>query len=424
MGAVNFYLKKAEKSSGKSLIYLQFKYNGNKLLYSFGQTINPKNWNDKKQRVKSNTQTTADKQYLLNDLLDNLKKECENAYNKEIKNGIPQPQVLKKYLVSFINQNKPDSKKPNLYKLINRFIDGEIMHKGKRKSKGTLKSYKTVYNHLQAFEQKKRYKIDFDTINIDFNYKYQNYLDECGFSQNNKAQHIKIIKVFMNEAVDLGYTTNFQFRHKKFTAPWVDVDSVYLSDLEIIKLFKLDLTANKRLEQVRDLFVFGCFVGLRFGDYSEVKPENIITIDGELFVKMITQKTGEEVIIPCSPVVLQIFKKYSSNVNRLPNSISNQKFNDYIKEVCKQAEFTEKGRLISKPDKSLYECISSHTCRRSFATNLYLESFPPIEIMKITGHRTETAFLKYIKVTKLDAAKRLSAHIKNMWSKKILQAVG
>jgi integrase len=69
----------------------------------------------------------------------------------------------------------------------------------------------------------------------------------------------------------------------------------------------------------------------------------------------------------------------------------------------------------------LYECISSHTARRSFATNLYLDGYPTIEIQKITGHKTETSFMKYIRVTKLDAAKRLSAHMKKRWSEKMLK---
>ncbi len=73
MGEVNFYLKKPANGSGKSLIYLKFKYNGNiPFIFTFGQNISPSNWNRDKQRVKNNKQTTEDGQYYLNDLLDNL----------------------------------------------------------------------------------------------------------------------------------------------------------------------------------------------------------------------------------------------------------------------------------------------------------------------------------------------------------------
>lgn len=113
-----------------------------------------------------------------------------------------------------------------------------------------------------------------------------------------------------------------------------------------------------------------------------------------------------------SGVVVEIFNKYDSNANKLPVAPSNQKFNDYIKEVGERADLSETGRLSNDPEKSLYDCISSHTARRSFATNLYLDGFPILDIMKITGHKTEKAFMKYIKVSKIDTAKRLHKHYK------------
>lgn len=225
----------------------------------------------------------------------------------------------------------------------------------------------------------------------------------------------------MGEAVDLDLTTNMQFRRKKFNVLNEETDAIFLTDAEIMKLYKHDFSENKRLDQARDLFVFGCCVGLRFSDFSEIKPENIVKIDGEFFVKIITQKTKELVIIPCNPVVLKIFRKCKANANRLPKSISNQKFNDYIKEACQEAKLNETGRLSTDPTKELWECVSSHTARRSFATNYYLQGFPTIDLMKITGHKTEKSFMKYIRVTKLDTAKRLGKHIKKNWSEKMLR---
>jgi len=136
---------------------------------------------------------------------------------------------------------------------------------------------------------------------------------------------------------------------------------------------------------------------------------------------MLTQKTRELVIIPANPIVLEIFKKYEKNDHRLPRSISNQKFNEYVKNACETAGLVEKGRLSKEPEKPLFSCISSHMARRSFATNLYLEGFPTIDLMKITGHKTEKVFLKYIRVSKLDTAKRLNEHIKKNWNSKILK---
>lgn len=421
MPQVNFYLKKPDGSPARSLIYLQFKYHGNKMVYSFGQKIEPKNWNAKAQRVKSNKTTTEDGQYSLNDLLDTLSKACIKCYNQELPTGIPSKAKLKEALNLVMFQADP-ADRPDLLSLFDRFVSGEIKNKGRDKRASTLKSYKTVKGHLIAFAKDQKMQVTFDSIGIDFLYRFIAFLKRSlQLKQNTIAKDITIIKTVMGEAIDLGYTTNMQFKHKKFTAPEEETDSVYLTEKEILKLYHFDFSSQKKLEQVRDLFVVGCFTGLRYSDYSNIKPQNIVETDGDLFIKMITQKTQELVIIPCNPVVLQIFKKYERNANRLPATISSQKFNDYIKEAARAAELTEPGRLSTLPDKELWENISSHTARRSFATNLYLEGFPSHELMKITGHKTEASFRKYIKVTKIESAKRLSQHIKQNWSGKLLK---
>lgn len=429
---VHFRLKPKDKS-GKRLIYLEFLYSGRRLFYSFGQTVRPEDWNGGKQTVKDKQATTADGKFALNDLLDNLKKVCKKTYNESLKNGIPEPEVLRAAMEDFINQNNSEGKaaKPTLYTLADRFVSGEIKHKGKDKSKSSLQNYAAVLRHLKEFEAAKKYKVDFDTINLDFFYSYVTYLQKTKkLAVNTIAKDISILKVFMGEAVDMDYTDNLKFKHKKFSFNEEETDQIYLKEEELHRLYAFDLSHNKKLEQVRDLFIFGAWVGLRISDYSNIKPENIVQIDGGYFIDITTQKTKERVIIPCNPVVLEIFNKYSHNTNKLPKAISDQKFNEYIKEACKLAgeaesnpvkSMLEKGRLNSKPGLMLWECVSSHTCRRSFATNYYLQGFPTIDLMKITTHKTERSFLKYIRVSKLDTAKRMAAHIKENWSKKLLR---
>jgi len=419
---VNFRLKPADKD-GLSNVVLDFAYQKRRLRYEFGQSVKPVDWNEKKQRVKNKLTTTKDGKFALNDMLDNLELTCLRAYSEALKDGIPDPIILKRTLDHLIDKNHNNaeiSNKPTLFSLAQRFIDGEIKFKGKDKSRGSLNNYAAVTKHLRAYEAFSKSRIDFETINLDFFYSYVSYLkNNLKLAVNTIAKDISIIKVFMGEAVDLEYTDNMKFKHKKFAFNEEETDHVYLTEDELTKLYELRIT-NKKLEEVRDLFIFGAWVGLRFSDFSNVKKENIIQIDGDYFIKMITQKTKELVIIPCNPVVMEIFEKYDDRPNKLPKTISNQKFNDYIKDVCKLAEFNEKGRLSSRPKEILAVLVSSHTARRSFATNYYLQGFPTVDLMKITGHKTERSFLKYIRVSKLDTAKRLSAHIKANWSKKLL----
>lgn len=441
---VNFYLKykktannKAVKSAKKQsrqantpcLIYLQFKYEGNKLFYSFGQLIEPGRWNEKKQRaIDTNTLSSAhikdgerSAEFQLNSILEALANECDRYY-KVCKGAktVPAPAVFREHLDRFLNPDTEKSK-ASLYNLIQRFIDGEIKNRGKEKSTGIKKAYQVTLTHLKGFEKATGHRVDFDTIDLSFYYKFVGYLESIGNVPNTIGGRIKNLKTFMAEAVDLGLTTNMAFKNKKFTKPENDTDGVYLTDDELMRLHRLDLTENKRLQHVRDLFLIGCFTGLRFSDYNNIKPENIVRDGEDDFIKIITQKTGALAMIPCNPVILEILKRYGHTAGKLPKSISNQNFNEYVKEVCQAAALAETGRLSTDMAKPLFECVSSHTARRSFATNLYLENYPTIEIMKITGHKTEKAFLKYIKVSKLDAARRLSAHIKKNWSQKILR---
>lgn len=420
---VNFYLKPQATDKGKDakcIIYLQFKYNTNRLVYSFGERIAKKDWNDEKQRGKNKKLLAQDGEHSLNQLLDSLKEVLESAFKKEKVNGIPTIETLKSHLTAFRNRNQEKPTGTNLHDLIDRFISGEIKYKGRNKSRNTLQNYQTVKNHIESFEVKTKTLITFDSINLEFFYKYVSFLSESGLNTNSIAKDISVLKVFMSEAVDLGYTSNYQFRHKKFSVAEEDTDAVYLTEQELIKLYRHEMS-SKKLEQARDLFIFGCFVGLRFSDYSDIKPDNIVLIDNEYFIKVITKKTSELVIIPCNPIVLEIFEKYKSSPNKLPKSISNQKFNDYIKDALKEAKLIETGRLSTNPTLTLDKCVTSHTARRSFATNYYLQGFPTIDLMKITGHKTERAFLKYIRVSKLDSAKRLSAHMKIKWAEKMLR---
>lgn len=420
-GTVNFYLKKPD-SSGLSLIYLQFKYNGRRLVFSTGQSIDKKDWNPGTMRVKKNNKTTKDGKYSLNDLLDNLSKECERAYNEELSNGYPSPKTLNIRLDSFMKGDNTKDTGNGLYELIERFEGGQILHRGKAKSPNTLKAYKTTKHHLQKFARECKYPVSFDSINLDFYYRFTDYLKKKGLAGNSIGKDIKNIKTFMREAVDMDLTDNLQFEKSKFTVTKEETFAVYLTTDEIIKLYHFGLSNNKRLEQVRDLFVFGCLVGLRYSDYSDIKPENIKEIDGEKYIDIRAKKTGNRVVIPCNPIVLDIFKKYSHMPNRLPKSLSNQKFNEYVKEACQAAGLNEKGRLESNRELELWEAVSSHTARRSFATNLYNEAFPILDLMKITGHKTEKSFLNYIKINENDAAKRLSKHNKKKdWSSFLLK---
>jgi integrase len=396
------------------------------LRYYLKQSVDPANWNKENGRVNVKKTKTADGRYRLNDLLNTLAQVCIDAYYQEAVNGWPTPEGIKRHLDQFMNQHHNteaiEAARPTFMQLVDRFVSGEIkiMHgkeRGADKAPATLKSYNTTRGHLLGYQSKYRVSLDFDSITLDWYMKFTTYLKSEGLSANSIGKQIKNVKAFMQMANKLTfeidgkkypYTTNKEYL--EFGVHNRPGDGPYLTEAEIFSFYNFDLSSNKRLEAVRDLFVFGCMVGLRYSDYSNVKPHNITEQDGEKFIYIKTKKTGAVVHIPCNPVVLDIFSKYQKSSNSLPKTISGQKFNSYLKEAAELAGLVELGRKLSKPNLPLFECISSHTARRSFATNYYLDGFPTIDLMKITGHSTEKSFLSYIRVTELQAAKRMAEH--------------
>ena len=227
-------------------------------------------------------------------------------------------------------------------------------------------------------------------------------------STNTIGKHIQIIKLVLHEATDRGLNTNLSFKSKRFVTIREESDSIFLSETEISELEALDLSSNKRLENVRDLFLIGCCTGLRYSDYSILQPEQI----KNGFIEITQTKTGQRVTIPVHSTVERIIAKYNGV---MPRSLSNQKTNQYLKEIGEQLPSLNKSESITFTKGGLkviencmkWELLTSHTARRSFATNQYLAGFPTITIMAITGHRTERSFMRYIKLSSNEHANLL-----------------
>jgi integrase len=218
----------------------------------------------------------------------------------------------------------------------------------------------------------------------------------------------------MRYAREEGLHTNMEIDRKKFKAISVDVDNIYLNEQELNVMFHFDLKDKPVFEVARDVFLIGCYTAQRFSDYSRIKKENIQLLDnGTKVIRLIQQKTNETVIIPIKPELDFLLNKYNGNVPK----IWEQKLNEHIKTVGKNAGIVDlvpidkmKGGLKVKSTIPKYDLIKTHTARRSGCTNMYLAGIPTIDIMKISGHKTEREFLKYIKVGKEETAKNLNNH--------------
>jgi len=404
MAQAKFTLKEPN-GKADTLIYLFYNFNTQRLKYSFGQKINPKFWNFEKQRVK---ETKAFPEYAeFNSMLNSIETTINNIYRKLINDDIvPTPALLRETLDNTLLGKKDVQKQMSLFS----FIDSLISNSTKKQ--GTIIHYKQTLRILKEYCSFESKNISFEDINLNFYESFVNYLYSREYAENTIGGYIKNIKVFMNEAIERKLTNNTEFRSRRFKKTQETTDKIYLNLEEVQKLYLLDLSGNKKLEKVRDLFIVACFTGLRFSDLTQITPNNFIN-NGSL-LKIKTEKTGEFVVIPLHKTVHEIFRKYK---NEIPNIISNQKMNDYLKEIAKIAGFNEKisnsitkGGIKKTVVSEKWQLVTVHTARRSFATNMYLLDIPTISIMKITGHRTEKAFLLYIKFTQEENANKLLNH--------------
>lgn len=414
MATVKFNLRGKDATKPQP-IYLIFRDKGEKLTYATGFKVLPKHWNDTKGRVKNVNQ--VENRDEINSFLDKLeagiKKEVARLRNES---KPVTKDAVKEHLEILAGNKKPADN--SFFGFVERFIE-ESPHRinpttGQKIHSRTIQKYNTTFSKLKDFAEYTGKTPDFENIGLEFYQDYTAYLNQIRkHSTNTIGKEIQTIKVFLNAATDRGINQNTTFKSHRFKVVSEESEAVYLDEMELSQLAALDLSDNTRLERVRDLFLVGCWTGCRFSDVTRISPYNIK--GGMIHIEQ--QKTGNKVAIPLHPVVKSVWEKYGQS---FPNEISNQRFNEYIKEVCKLAGLTAtehkaitKGGIKRTKAHKKYELITSHTARRSFATNLYKSGFPAISIMQITGHKTEKAFLRYIKVTPQEHAKLLQAH----WAK-------
>jgi len=400
---INFNLRDRSKENRLTPINVSIRWSGQRLVIPSGERVEPRYWG-KDQKVGKGVMGYAD----INMRLTNYKTTLEKAYRSflEVKEFEPNTTQFKEYF--FSSQSSKKNSTSSLVQFCKEFISrsGERVNStsGVRLAHTTLKKYKTTLQHIEDFEKKKRRVIEFSGVDLLFYDEFVSFLTNTkGLSVNSVGKYVQTLKTFLRAAEEEGLEVNQSYRSRRFHTPTEQTDKVYLSESELNEMLGLDLSKNQRLERVRDLFIVGAWTGLRFGDLSKLAPEQF---DGDL-LRIRTAKTGKVVQIPLHSCVKEIMSKYAGEfANSLPPAVSNQKMNFYLKEVAARVSSLQVVVMISSTvagsrknlSKKKYEFVTTHTARRSFATNLYSKGCPTRSIMAITGHQTESAFRSYIRL--------------------------
>lgn len=329
--------------------------------------------------------------------------------HKEIK---PTPTEIRQLLSERMGKRTSTQKNVFFLDFVDEYIKNSVdLQEQSRKQHASAK------NVIERYSKSINKKLRFEDITVDFRNDLVKYLKtikhEKGdyYKPNTIARIFKNIKTWMRVAYDKGLTHNNDFKKKAFGVQKEEADTVYLKEEEITQMYNTDFSGSPRLEKVRDVFVIMCCMGIRYSDYCLLKKENILPSG---LIRVITKKTKTPVEIPMHDRVREIMKKYNGE---FPPAPSNQKFNDYMSEIVVKSGLerdvivTEtRGTMTSNKTMKLSSLVTAHTARRSCATNMFLAGVPTLSIMKITGHKSEKVFLKYIRVTQEENALKLRDH--------------
>lgn len=403
MATVNYRLVKV-KTSSKSQIHVYISLGrGNVILKKTGFTISPNDWSKSTKRPKQNNSKLKSLFNSLNDLSNHIYEQINEA---EIKGDI----INSSWLETVINEhfNRLDKKdiNNNLLTTQTQYI---IDNANTRKIKGTskvglsqnrVKGYVTFLNLIKRYEKHLKNEIRLSDINNSFVDKFTNWLmNKENYSVNYSGKMLDNLKTVCLDAKKRGIKTNdFATKIESFKEVKKDKDIITLSfdELEIIRNKHL---TKEHLINVRKWLLIGCEIGQRGGDLLNLTKDNIRFIENNLVLDITQQKTGKTVTVP-------IYKNYIEDIliKEFPYKISNQKFNQYLKDLCqvcgidevttgKKYDNKKKRKVLDKYPK--YELITSHSLRRSFATNYYKHIPTPV-LIEITGHSKESMFLEYI----------------------------
>ncbi|EOR92746.1 integrase [Arcticibacter svalbardensis MN12-7] len=402
MATINFYLDKPNRKNQRPIL-LTYLLNGNKIRFSTKLKTMDKDWNPKSQKIKKNGEGESE----INFALEEYKRVITKA---ELHAQFEPNQLTLDYIRTKLEE--ATGKKKTSFTIYDAFEE-YIKEASIKKTESSKKIYEVTLNKLKSFDKDRRYLLSFENIDSKFESKFTDYLmTECKLVNNTIGRYIKTVKSFMNFATERGYTTNFKF--KTFRVIKQDADIIYLTEAELLKIYRFE-NLPPRLDAVRDAFCLGCFTGLRFSDLSELRFANL----KEDFIELKSKKTRDFLRIPLNDFAKAILKKHQGNP---PQMISNQKMNDYIKEIGELAGIKQniiltqyQGATKLEKAEPKYKFLSTHSARRTFVTLSLEKGMRPEVVMSITGHKDYATFKKYIKLTENVKL----AEMNNAWNSKL-----
>lgn len=323
----------------------------------------------------------------------------------QYKLSLEEKEITQQDVRRFISEKIKLEKKPadTLKGYISEYVDKakhrQSINTGKPLTIGTIGKFKVFESLFDEFCKSEHKEFDFADIDLSFYDDFKEFLqNEKKYTINTIGKYIRTLKTILNDATANGVNKNLIYKNARFKAVEEETSKIYLTEEELKKIEMLDL--NEEDDKTRTAFLIGCYTGLRHSDYSRLTNKNVT---GNKYIKIKQAKTGAIVTIPLLPYIENLLNnKKLEDVANVPE----WKINREIKHICQKAgindpvvkEYTKGGKK-HKITTEKWQEVGTHTARRSFATNMYLKGIPTRAIMSATGHKTEKAFARYIRVT-------------------------
>jgi integrase len=382
-------------------------YGGQRIDFSTGYRIDISKWDAEKQRVKNGcTNKVKQSASEINADLLMYYTNIQNIFKEfEVQNINPSPEELKETFANRYKQPETEhiviEEKPKI--LFNAAFDEFIKECGNQNSWGnaTYEKFKAVRNHLKTYDEHP----NFEKLDDEWFSGYTSYLRKLDMRNNTIEKQINYLKWFLRWSVKKGYNENTAFDSYKPKLKNAPKKVIFLTWKELNQLRDFPIPETKKyLERVRDVFLFCCFTGLRHSDVYNLKRSDV----KENHIEITTIKTADNLIIELNNHSKTILDKYINVAfedNKALPVISNQKMNDYLKELAELAEINEpvretyyKGNQRIDEVTPKYALLGTHAARRTFICNALSLGIPPQVVMKWTGHNDYKAMKPYIDI--------------------------
>lgn len=415
---VHYYLCRPNQD-GEMTIVLHATIKRQRLRYNTGLKVLPSEWDSASQRVKS-----KDKALAYNEVL-NMCATIATDYANKLGNGKTATQDSFSKMLD-IRLGKVDAVDDSFFGFIEQFCRDAVKRtngNGEFVKAKTIQKYCLLLATLKDFEACKRkndhsFRLNFASFSQRIVKQYETFLtDEKHFAVNTIGRYLQNLRLVLGEAERSGHTVSPDW--KSIRARKEKVENIVLSEDELDKLAALDLSKNERLRNVRDMFLIAAYTGFRHSDVNQLSNEHINRDKGIIRIHQL--KTGGLVEVPLHSNLRKVLEQRNYV---LPRAISSTCYNRYIKECCFLAGIDEPvemkktigGQRVLTVYKK-WQLVSSHTARRSFATNLYLRGVDTELIMAFTGHISQDSFYRYICLTPSQRAGML----KKIWDSSLEQ---